>query len=171
MKKSLLFLLLFLSIKAYSQTLKVEKDEFTGVEDKTTSWEELCKGTFKHPCFPSMFRFRSIEGLIYFDYQKTTPDIEAISKGNKLMLKLDNNEIVELEASESKVSCIGCWDKFVGSESNAVKTPYSVSKEQIEKLLNHKVVKLRVYFNEGYKEEVIGKKRADKIINALKLII
>jgi len=71
-----------------------------------------------------------------------------ISKGNKLLLKLDNNEILTLAAdtdaeTENLMTTQNVFGAITG-KTDITHIPYTITIEQLQKIINNKVVKVRV---------------------------
>lgn len=91
-----------------------------------------------------------------------------VDKGNSLLLKLDNDDVIELKA-KSKSETIKNWVFTV--LQTITFTNYSITEEQIKQIIEHNVVKVRVEtaidFFDG---KVYGNKFSKTIANDYKLI-
>lgn len=167
-----LVVLIFLSAISGTWAQKLEenkKDEFTNNVVKRTSWEPL-KQTMKDYYF---FRITKINEVTYFDFKMMVigGKVFSINKGQELMFKLSNDEIVKLSNLEYTISCKGCGAKGLsGSEAEGIQVSYIIEESLLEKLKSGLVVKLRVYTTDGYREEDIKEKNAATIKAALTLV-
>src|SRR5690606_30477557 len=95
----------------------------------------------------------------------------SIGKGQEIMFKLDNGEVVKLPNLEYAITCKGCGARgFGGSEGQGIEVFYMLNEEEFEKLKNNTVVKVRIYTNDGYVEEDVKEKNSKKIPIMLKLV-
>ena len=96
------------------------------------------------------FYFQNIDGNYLLNLDITKHSRFSISKGNGLLLKLSNDEIIKLKFLYTEVSGLEYYSQYVStySLSNSV----SLTKENLIKLTNHKITKIRVYGNDGYFE-------------------
>lgn len=168
-KTALLGLLVFFGVLTFGQTLeKNEVDEFTNNSVKRTSWETI-NMTMK---FTAYFRISKINDNTYFDLKMMIgTSVFSINKGQELMIKLSNDNIVKLPNLEYAITCRGCGAKGLsGSEAQGIQVSYPISKEQIEQLKSGTGNKLRIYTNDGYVENDMKAKNYNKIIKALSLV-
>lgn len=163
-----LLLVLMVSSATYSQTLEENKvDEFTGNSVKRTSWEILNQ-TMK---FNAFSRISRINENTYLDLKiMIGGKVFAIAEGDELMLKLSNDEIIKLQSIKYEITCTGCGARgYSGSQAQGLSVIYSIANDQIEKLKNNSIIRVRIYTTNGYVEEDTKPKNADIIMNALKL--
>ncbi len=92
-----------------------------------------------------------------------TLDMVSVSTGEKLMLKLANNEVVEVFADKYQVSSpIGnYW---------TITIYYSISESAFQKLKQSEIVKLRFYTAEGYVDKEVPQNATKKILQMFKCI-
>ncbi len=165
-----IYFLLLLSKPIAAQTLADNKiDEFTNDTIARTSWEHL-NYSMK---FTAFFRITRINDNVQFDLKLMLGSgaVFAIDKDQEIMFKLDCGEFVKLQNSAYTITCTGCGAKgFAGSGAQGIKTSYFISKEELTKLRNYKVVKMRIYTTDGYLEADVKSGTAEKISKAIKLI-
>lgn len=142
-------------------------DEFTENSIKRTSWERFVQTAL----FTSNFRISKIDDNLFFELKMMDGSVFSIDKDQKLMFKLEDNEIVKLPNLEFKVTCEGCGAKgFAGSLAQGIQVAYLINLEQIEKLKNNNAEKIRIYTNDGYREYEMKSKNYAKVKKALSLI-
>jgi hypothetical protein len=165
---TLLTLLTLFTVATYAQELEENKiDEFTNIKVKRTSWETL-NNTME---FTAYFRISRLNDIDYFDLKMMNAGIFSIGKGQELMFKLSNGEIVKLQNIEYAITCTGCGAiGFGGSAGQGIQVSYLIDKENFEKLKSNSVVKIRIYTNSGYVENDTKEKNAKKIKSALPLV-
>lgn len=153
----------------YGQTLDENKiDDFTNLKVKRTSWETL-NMTYSYSAY---FRISRINDNNYFDLKMMLGGKAfSIDKNQEIMFKLNNNEFVKLQNPEFTVTCTGCGAKgFNGSGAQGLKISYPLNEDDINKLKNNTVVKIRIYTNDGYVENDTKESIANKIPIALMLV-
>ena len=161
---------MFCSLQSFSQTLKENKiDEFTKDTIKRTSWKSLRENMFE----TYYFRISKINNSYYFGLKiMLNNTVFSIDKENELAFKLENDSIITLNNLQYKITSYG--DGAIspaGSASLGIHVEYAgLNKILIDTLKKHKVVKIRIYFIDKYKEVDINDKHAQFIINALNLI-
>jgi hypothetical protein len=167
-RKTLLLLLIITSSLAFSQTLEENKvDEFTNASVKRTSWETL-NMTRK---FDAYFRISKIDSIVLFDLKMILGNVFSIDEGQEIMFKLTNDEIVKLPNLEYEITCSGCGAiGYAGSRAQGIYVKYPMKSEQIEKLMNDRVEKIRVYTNVGYVEDEFRNEDYLKFQKALTLV-
>ncbi|MHB8205793.1 hypothetical protein [Mucilaginibacter sp.] len=171
MKKQTLLLLVILccmSAKSFGQKLEENKvDDFTKSAIKRTSWESLYSTMNGN----AHFRFSLVNNSETFDFRLMRDKVFSIDKDMQIMFKLDNGDIVTLNNLEFTVTCNGCGATgFVGSQAEGIDVRYPISKEQVEKLKAGKIVKVRVYTGDGYIDQDIKDKIAEKVTASLNLL-
>jgi len=152
----------FISFCSYSQKL-IENtiDEFTGYKVRQTSWENLYS-TLKEG---AAFRITRINDNYYFDLKLTlTGGLFAVDGESKLMFKLWNDEIITINSLEYVIS-----DRLDYGYALA-QIRYTLPDDQLNILRNNRVVKWRIYTNDGYVETEKIDKNYYKVIEALKLV-
>ena len=173
MKKVLFFIFMSSFALLKSQELTENKvDEFTKNTVKRSSWELFNKGSFSANSFRSFFRLSQINDAIYLDI-KMMPiggGVYSISKGAKLMFKIDTGQIISVENLEYSLSCRGCGARgFAGSEAMGTQTSYRISKEDLLFLKTKLIHKIRIYTNDGYMEDEVSDKVRELLVGTIKL--
>jgi hypothetical protein len=99
----------------------------------------------------------------FFKINWSTLDIISVGKGEKLMLKLQNNEVVEVFADNYKVSTpIGnYW---------TITIYYDIFDSVFQKLKQSEVIKLRFYTADGYVDKEVPKGASKKLLQLLNCI-
>ncbi len=171
MKKTTLIILTILTgltLQSFGQKLQENKtDEFTKTSVKRTSWESLSSTSSAN----AHFRISLVGDLETFDLKLMIDKVFAIDKDKEVMFKLDNGEILTVQNIEFEVTCNGCGAVGLqGSEAEGLQVSYLLSKDQIEKLKAHKIVKVRIDTNDGYIDADIKDKNADKFQKSLMLL-
>lgn len=100
------------------------------------------------------------------DYNIVSRDIYIISTDCKLMLKLDNDTILNFLPTE-----VYGGHEGRGTAVTNIKPMYIATKEDIEILSQHAIVKIRLYFTDGYKEYELNKKTYPYTMNTAKCIL
>lgn len=100
------------------------------------------------------------------DYNIVSRDIYIISTDCKLMLKLDNDTILSFLPTE-----VYGGHEGRGTAVTNIKPMYIASKEDIQILSEHAIVKIRLYFSDGYKEYELNKKIYAYTMNTAKCIL
>jgi hypothetical protein len=80
-------------------------------------------------------------------------------------------DVIKLQNLQDAKTCEGCGAVgFKGSQAPGIEVFYVLDKGQVEKLKAHNIVKVRIYTSEGYLENDIKDKVAQKIIASLNLL-
>jgi len=171
MKKTVLLIITMLtliSLQSFAQKLEENKvDDFTNKSVKRTSWETLYT-TFTANAY---FRISNIDNTKYFDFKYQNGTVFSIDNGQELMFKLNNGDIVKVVNLNYTLTCTGCGAKgFTGSGAQGIEVSYPISDEQLKELKANKIVKVRFYTNDGYVENDIKDKAAEKIEQSLSLV-
>jgi len=163
-----LLILSGLSLKSFGQKLEENKvDDFTKKSVKRTSWETLVS-TFS---LNAHFRFSLVDGYETFDLKMMRDEVFSIDKDAEVMFMLDNNDVVKVQNLEYAITCKGCGATgFQGSSAEGIQAFYTISKDDIEKMKAHKVLKVRIYTNDGYIDNDVKEKNAVKIMACLNLL-
>ncbi|MDB5274068.1 MAG: hypothetical protein JWO58_2435 [Chitinophagaceae bacterium] len=165
------FLISLLLIPAcFGQSLEEnQKDAFTKRQIKRTSWETLSMSMD----FTAYYRISKIDSTIYFDLKMmiASGSVFAINKGQEIMFKLTNGEIVKSGSLEYAITCTGCGAKgYVGSAAQGIDISYLLDSTQINLLKNNVVEKVRIYTTDGYVEHIIKSGAYTKLKKSLSLI-
>jgi len=170
MKKLIIVFLLFIAFyQSQSQKLVEDGiDEFTGAHIKRTSWKTICENMR----MVVYFRISKINEDLYFDLKAMSNNrVFSINQGDLLMFKLENSEVIEMPNVEFALTCIVCGSISIsGSKTEGIKTTYSMTKEQFNKLKNNVSTKFRIYTSIGYLEDDLKINNYQKIKEALSLI-
>jgi len=171
MKKYVLTLCILLtvaSLRSFAQKLEEDKkDDFSNKSVKRTSWETL----YKTLSTESHFSFSKVDSSAFINVKLMIGKVFSIEKNQELMFKLDNGDIVKLACLEYQVTCNGCGAVgLIGRQAEGLNAAYWLSKDQLDKLKTHKVVKVRINTIYGYIDEDVKEKNANKIMACVNLI-
>jgi hypothetical protein len=87
------------------------------------------------------------------------------------MLKLDNDSVLTLNNPKYEIACRGCGAiNLIGSEGYGVHIKIPLESDQIDYLIDHKIMKMRIYTTDGYVEGDVKDKFSDIIAKEFKLI-
>ena len=89
----------------------------------------------------------------YFLQMKLSEGYTSINKGDKLLIKLDDNEVLELEATDNFR-----YDAF----TNFTTPQYYISEQQLLQMASNDVVKLRIQTGEDFLDRAIVKGKVSK---------
>lgn len=154
-------LLAITSMSANGILVDKVKDGFRFVQTERTPHVFLVKGTMNDGAVSLDYRsndeFKQYSVVLYFysDYN--------IEKGAKLLLKLDNDEIMEL-SSNDKASSTYVGNAFAQILVSFVS--YDLTTEQLKKIMTHNVVKLRVETFSGFLNGKVYGKKFSKAISS-----
>jgi len=143
------------SLTAFSQCKyeKNEVDSFTGNKTIITQAKGLKFGLLDGAAI-KLARMNDSKKLLWFYF--TTSDIFSVRSGDKLMFKLDNDEVVTL-SNLSRVTA----DYIItsGITSWSAKMTYELSPRVISLLSTHDIQSFRLYTSKGYLENDIKSKK------------
>jgi len=171
MKKYLLLFALttVLSSFTYAQTLvKNEVDEFTGVSIKQSSFERL---NWDYD-FTVYARLTKTGNQYWLDIKMIQAGkVFAIDKGDELMLKLDDGNVVKLKNKEFTVTCRGCGAAGSGgSSAPGLQVHYLLQENEFNQLLHSAITKLRIHTTDGYLESPVKQKYDKKFKRSMELV-
>ncbi|HXS35378.1 MAG TPA: hypothetical protein VN721_01655 [Flavipsychrobacter sp.] len=146
---------LVLSVNVYSQ--KIIKSNNT----KETSWEVLTRMNLNDNCFYSYQRVRKVDNNYSLQLKIMIGRVFAISKDAPLVLTLDDNSTVTLHNTEFNITCAGCGEIGAKSQAQGLEVTYLIAKEDVAKLKQHKVVKVKVYSSDGYLQDAVKAKYSE----------
>lgn len=164
--------LLFAATIADAQVLAEDKkDEFTGSTVKRTTYERLTPVMFNE--FHAYFRLSKVDSLYTFDLKLFFGDRSyfTIRQGDKLMFKLNDGAVWQIESLETKISRTGQGSiDIIGSALPGVAISYGMNSDMLDALANNKIEKIRIYTSRGYVEKELKEKFDVSIKNAIRLI-
>jgi hypothetical protein len=175
MKYTLLGILFMILLAVVTSGQTLEIDNFKDVQIKRTSWESLNKSNKKEPA-TVYFNFSKMNDRYYLNLKiliYTGLRLQAfhIDKDEELILKLDNNEYVDLYNYQYAKSCDGCGSVGLrGSLGEGIEVTYLLRTEELESFQNNKVVRIRIFTSEGYADCFIKNKDAVIFQNAATII-
>jgi hypothetical protein len=175
MKKIILPALLLITSTIIGQNCKYkinEIDEFTKNKVLETKGGLLTMSGLGFG-FSCSYSFKKINDIKFLNLSITSPSIFTLRQGRDIMFKTDKEETVILNFAETIVA------EFVsGSRIGTMTSPsfwtgsilIPISNENFERLVNEKVLKLRVYTGDGYVDDDISVSSAKKFKEQLKCI-
>lgn len=166
MKKIILSLVVFISIKSYSQTIAENKiDEFTKDSIKSTSWEKL------NNVYNSYLRFRKINGVYWLNLKMGFATVHSINENAELMLMTNTDSIITLNNEKFQITCTGCGAiGLLGSAAPGFDLDFKMTEAQLLYLKDHGIKKYRIYATDGYIEKVVLEKAQKNILKLAELI-
>lgn len=165
MKKIILFLCL-VAITPYANAQKCKydtdtKDAFSGKKSRGIT-AKVSKGIYLG--FNLMDDAFSVRFSIEFFGEKN----QAIAKGDSLLIKLSNNEIIRLAASEDAAPTsyvTGSGTQYANVGSN-YRPNYFLSNEDFQKLARNMITTLRFYFGQTPLSTEVDEGNGKKIMHA-----
>ncbi len=152
----------------HASKIKVDKvDDMTGNTVKRTYWDKLVMAID----YTYYFQLSRINENYYLGLKVLLGSVSSVDKGDKLILKLENGELVNLYCMEYSISCRGCGAIGIsGSEMQGIEVDFILTEEVINKLGSKRIIKLRLYTSQGYIENQVKEKNADDFIRSLKAL-
>ena len=168
MKKLFIISTILLSTHLFSQTIIENKvDEFTKDTIKRSSWE---KWIYSFTNGTGYYSILEQNGIKYLNLKYGNDSVFSINKDDKLMFQLENGEIITLYNQEFTITCTGCGAyNFLGSKAEGINVYYKLSDENLKKLKEGTIVKVRLYTSKNYMEFKIKKKYSMKFKKSLDL--
>lgn len=171
MKRLLIILLLPAFCSAQKITEK-KTDDFTHLSVKRTSWDFV---VYK---FGGSFVFRTrisqIEGSVFLDVKYVCSGSSAciMPEGNVMMLKLSNDSILSFRNTKTVLSCNGCGSTGVAfSERQGLDLTFPTTRDVLQYLSENKLVKVRLYLQDGYVEDSVPSGSSQTMAKQAKLIL
>jgi hypothetical protein len=152
-----------------SKLMENYKDDMTGANITKTFWSKL-RATGP---FTNFYQLEKIDSIYYLRLRISFGSIFSVAKGDKLIFKFENNDVITLLNTTYIHSCRGCGvaeSGVMGHDLHGVETRYQLSERHIEELKNNKIVKGRFYMSLEYIEDEITEKRSVEFIENLKAI-
>ncbi len=171
MKKTFLLLLtIIITLSANAQKcdyIKNEVDAFTGEKIVITNFVNINKKFTSRHFFAHSFGF---SGGFYFINLKLTGGGQSlfISKGNKLLLKLNDDSILEFEASEAQKTE---FNSINGASYSYIVPSYNLSKEQLALIANTGIKLMRMETSENQYDSEVTEKDNKKIKQSINCIL
>ena len=179
--KKLLLLLLCVPLIGFGQEckfLKNEVDDMTGEKTIITNGTLLCNKLFE----PSLsIQPISINNSYYFAFSNRRMGEFNISQGNKVIIKLENDELITLivKSSVSKLLLRSEVDKTMDQYDANFEA--DISLEQLTKLSKSKIQKIRIYYDEGaenlragmyyWEKDNFNVKKTDKFLKLINCLL
>lgn len=171
MKKTFLLLLtIIITLSANAQKcdyIKNEVDAFTGEKIVITNFVNINKKFTSRHFFAHSFGF---SGGFYFISLKLTGGGQSlfISKGNKLLLKLNDDSILEFEASEAQKTE---FNSINGASYSYIVPSYNLSKEQLALIATTGIKLMRMETSENQYDSEVTEKDNKKIKQSINCIL
>lgn len=171
--KLLMFILVILgSLSINAQTLEInEIDEFTGIKRKVTSWETVAIVSK----FGGYMRFADNGGAKLLSLKAVIGapgKMFYVERDTDFLIKLEDGTVITLKNEESVVACMGCGARGYGySQAFGIHLNYILSTENFQKLLNSKIVKIRLITSIGTVDQELKPKASDTLLAAIKLLV
>lgn len=160
--KYLTLALLFLPFIALSQQygIKYETDEFTSEETLTSDWITLNDPVWKKGRI-SYIRVLESQNSLFLSLKTTTGEkAYSIDQGDFLYLKLENNEVIQLESLKDQITGVGDGAvKLRGSDVLGFDLIFTIDRDILKSLSENRISKIRLALNEGNLEVEPEKKR------------
>lgn len=147
--------------------LKNEIDAFTGEKIVVTNFVNINKKFTSKHFFAQSFGF---SGGFYFLNLKLTGGGQSlfISKGNKLLFKLNDDSLLEFEASEPQKTE---FNSINGVSYSYIIPSYNVSKEQLEQIANTGIKLMRMETSESQYDSEVTEKDNKKIKQSINCVL
>lgn len=147
--------------------LKNEIDEFSGKKTVITNFVNINKKFTSKHFFAHSFSF--IEGLYFINFKLTGGGQSLfISKGNKLLLKLNDDSILELGAAENQKTE---FKSINGASYSYIIPLYNVSREQLEKIADVGIKLIRMETSESQYDSSVTDKDNKKIKQSISCLL
>lgn len=172
MKHLFSLIIIFISTFTYSQKCKYERnevDEFTKNNILETKSQTFTVSGVMGLGFSSAFSLVKVNDQRYIKLHFSSPAIFSTSEGNELMLKLENDEVIKLYFLKSEVAN-PTYQEMLKSSVWSLKSSVHIPDDVYETLMKTKINKVRFYLSDGYHDDDVSAKRANKFIEALKCI-
>jgi hypothetical protein len=162
-----------MTVSATGQRLIVnKKDEFTGNHVKETSVEKLAH-PFKMNGFAYNFSAKRVNETFFLNLHMMSlnKEVFAVRKDSRLMIRLKNDSVVTLFATEFDISGRGKAGSGLSSgNAEGASIYYPISADQIKDITESDIVKIRVYTTDGFTEQGIKKNGSEKVKKAFNLL-
>jgi hypothetical protein len=152
-----------------AQKLREDKiDEFTSDTIRSTHFEVFCMNMK----FMAQIAVTKINNRMALEVKLSTEEsLRSIEKDEEFMIKLKNGQVVKLLSNEFVQACKGCAAKgLMGSGADGIHAFYRIEPEQIQKLIESPVEKIRIYTHKGYMEGLIKESKAEIIQQQINLV-
>jgi len=163
-KPTLIFFITWLSFPCFSQC-EYERDEIDDMTgDKvveTTSELILNKFGGTSISVSATMVVSNSDTIRFLTFTFTAWSIFSMDEDNKILIKLENGEIIELKNAEYLIAETGSFETWE-ADIDAFLTY-----ENFIKLSKNPIVKIRFYFNDGYVEEEIRSSQRQRQLSYL----
>jgi len=161
-------LILLISTIGYSQKIAENKiDEFTKRKIIRTEWENVSGMTNLY----LSTRISRIDSTSYLDMKFLTQTVTSIRTDDDVLFLFTDGEISNLKSIKNAISGYGDGaNGLVGSKALGLYINCKLSDKDIENFKNKTVNKVRINTSQGYLEEEMKPKKAEKLIKMFELI-
>ncbi|MFT3994780.1 MAG: hypothetical protein QM660_10760 [Dysgonomonas sp.] len=179
MKKTALSLIfLLISISFFSQSkIDIDKTSPNGKERVVSMEHERIDTTgyilYRTSIGLSYHKMNNVESY-YVSFLIISKDIISIPLGKRLMVKLNNGNIISLKSDNEAIDNIGRYDSILGTYYYASPV-YQIKLSQIDNIIQYGVSKLRIetstsFDDFSFKQDIVGDifKRQMTVINETK---
>jgi len=153
---------LFISLMGYSQKITYDKTDEEGSRVILTSEESIYTGWTNSAALNMgvvTYGKNNADSLLVI-FLTLNEGILQFEKGRKLLLKCQNGDIIELQNTRE----IGAGDYKSNVTSSGTSPQYSVTEEQIQKIIDGNIVKIRIETNTGELDRDIKKNKFSKAV-------
>lgn len=161
-------LLVLLAINGYCQQIdEIIVDDFSGDTTITTTWEPLTA-----PLVPDSFvRIRKLNQGYYLDFKIIQRSVFTVYQNQKFTLLTADQEAIEFNIAETKISCIGCGAKGLkGFKQLGMELSFLISDETLSLLQSKNITKFRLETKEGKVDKEVPKKFQSVIPSSIELV-
>jgi hypothetical protein len=169
MKKTItLLLLIAASSYTYSQKISEDKiDEFTKKRIVRTDWEKIC-GTTK---LYLNVRINKIDDQNYLQLKFFPKGVSSIDESHDISFMFENGEVINLKSTKYKLANYGDGSiGLVGSKALGFDIDTKLSESDIKNFQSLLISKIRINKSEGYSEDIVKTKNAEKFRNLFLLM-
>jgi hypothetical protein len=150
-----------------SKILEDKVDDMTGNSVIRTYWDNLAMALDK----TYYYQLSKINENHYLGIKVAVGTICSVNKDDKLIIKFEDNELLELFCMEYSMSCRGCAAVGIsGTDVLGLELNFMLSNEIVDKLKSKRISKIRLYTSQGYIENLVKEKNADDFIATLKAV-
>ncbi len=147
--------------------VKNEIDEFTGKNELITSTKYIATSVTKGTLSIGAAK---INNQVYLIVGFEQTNVFAIDKGDNILLKLDNGDVIKLYVPEYQISQRGGAPSSALSSNQGITNYIQIDLDTYNKLMNNMVEKIRVNTTEGYIDLKAKPNRVGVIPKALSLV-
>lgn len=144
-------------------------DEFTGKKITSTREYMLTKAGLGLGTYAT-FQVRKVDEVTYLVFKAFAGSIFSVRKGDAIMFKMNDDEIINLEWTETEIASSNHIQQL-NTTMWIVTNHIPLSQDVIDKLIEKEVVKARWYGSDGYFEKDVTKKNSKNLSEQLVCVI